>query len=519
MKNGLKLSVPVISGKGTQIYGKSAQELAQEVLSLPFDDVPCTLTLARQKLESLNRIDLDGAQRAIATEPFNVAYGRIATYYQSFFGSAKFSRAIDDNEFDELGRLTQELSFAYKHILRSYLVLPKHDREKAQFAYMAMFYIGQSMMQSYDQYTWFAPQLWHELHDLYAYSERKGYLSQERYDPIDPQYSQTIGETYAQICATSLADPYHLKPGENWVVYHYIRNWANHIDVLPPLNQLSGKNCFCININSDLRPFPFGTQKISGDADLRWLSLKKLQDVVDLHKDQLKAGHPPHALGLGDYLTKDRALKLLETLSVKWEKAINRTEERRELHEKIQIVWGISDIHRYLNPEYRREAMLQNKSTKELHSSLCVTENMSANGICLNLPLQANEEMSVGQMALLIKKSPQGVQTRLGCICWTAKSDGKMIKIGMRLVVGKPKAIVIKPDADTLQERGGILLVSARPHGKSIDSLFAPADLLNIGERMELSTPQSGEKFDVHTTALLDRTGLFDQFKFEPIYH
>ena len=518
MKNGIKLSVPVISGKGTQIYGKTPKELAEEVLSLPFDDIPCALTIARKKLESLNRIDIDGAQRAIATEPFNVAYGRIATYYQSFFGSSKFSRTIDDNEFSELGRLTQELSFAYKHILRSFLVLPKHDKEKAQFAYMAMFYIGQSMMQSYDQYTWFSPQLWRELHDLYAYSERKGYLSQERYDPIDPQYSQTISETYAQICATALADPYHLKPGENWVVYHYIRNWANHIDVLPPINQLSGKNCFCINVNSALRPFPLGTQELTENADLRWLSLKKLQDVVGLHRDQLEAGHPPHALGLGDFLAKDRALKLLETLSVKWEKAVNRLEDRREIHEKLQIIWGISDIFQYLNPEYRREAMLRNNKKQDLHTTICITENVSANGVCLNLPAQSHEDLSVGQMALILKKTPQGVQSRLGSVCWTAKS-GKMVKIGMRLVVGKPKAIQIKPESDQLQERGGILLVAARPHGKSIDSLFAPNDLLEISDRLELNTPQSGESYEVHTTALLDRTGFFDQFKFEPIYH
>lgn len=519
-KISLRLSVPPISGSGIHLQAKSPRELAQDVMSLPFEDIPCALTLTRKKLEVLNRLDIDGARRSLVTQPYNVAYGKILQYYVSFFSESRFSREIEDNELDELSRLTQEMAFAYKHMLKSYLVLPDNHREKAQCTYMAMYYLGQILMQFYDRHLSVSGQIWQEIHSLYAYAERKTYLNTQVYDPIQPELSHTIHQLYLQICLTAAADPYRLKPGENWVVYNYVRQWAQFAEILPPISHLSNNHCFCVNLASNERPFPIGSKEIMGNATVRWISMSKFQPLLLEQINQMDAGYPPEPLGMGQWIDPTQAAKLLRKLQQAWQNSTHRREKRSPHVEKVSLIWGFADIYRYLSPDHRRQAMLQNQKIVLQHNAMAMTDNVSLNGVGLRIPAKANlNQLSAGQVVLLLRKTQQNNQIIVGTVCWSAKNSSSETTIGIRRLHGTPRPILVKSPHDVLDERPAILIFSDRNSQKKIESLLAPNGMVNPGEHLILSNGSHSEEFEVEVSELLDTTNIADRFRFKPVYH
>lgn len=519
-KISLRLSLPPISGSGAHLNSKSPRELAHDVMSLPFEDIPCALTLTRKKLEVLNRLDLDGSRRSLVTQPYNVAYGKILQYYVAFFSESRFSREIEDNELDELSRLTQEMAYAYKHIIKSYLVLPDNSREKAQCTYMAMYYLGQMLMQFYDRHLSVSGQIWQEIHSLYAYAERKAYLNTPVYDPIQPELSHSISQLYIQICLTAIADPYHLKPGENWVVYNYVRQWAQFAEILPPISHLSNNHCFCVNLVSNERPFPIGSKEIMGNASVRWISLSKFQPLLLEQISQMDAGYPAEPLGMGQWIDPSQASALLRKLQLAWQKSAHRREKRSPHVEKVSLIWGFADIYRYLSPDHRRQAMLQNQKIALQHNAVAKTDNVSLNGVGLRIHPKANLNMlSAGQVVLMLRKTQQGNQIIVGTVCWSAKNSSGETAIGIRRVHGTPRPILIKAPQDTLDERAAVLIFSDRNSQKKIESILAPNGMVKPGEHLIIGNGNHSEEFEVEVSELLDSTSMTDRFKFKPVYH
>ena len=514
---GIQLSLPNISDT-ISTDEAAITSMAAEIREMPLDDVPHVLTIANKKLTAINRSELNGTQRALLSQAYDEIYGRIATYYESFFQSDRFGEETHEYELRELSNFTQELSYAYKHILTAFADSTEHDQEKAIFCYMAIYYIGQFMLQSYDRYTWISPVLWRELHELYTFAETNGYLGRQKHDPTQPLSSQTISDLYAEICTLALADPYHLRPGDNWVLFNYLKHWSEHVEILPPLPSFKATACFGLDVSSGQRPMAQAELEGQDQSKLRWLSVSKFLDLIDLHRDQINQGQDPSSIGLGERTSTLQAQRILDTLIDKLSAAPGRKEPRHPQQDSLHLIWNLADIHNYLSPESRRDSVLKGHlSAQKFSSAKAISTNMSKSGLCVSVLLNDVEQDLVGNLSFALRKGPNGIQTRLGSVAWCSNDGASTATMGLSLMPGKAQAIYIKALNSDMPERKGLLLVVSRPYGSSIDSLLTPTDLFEIGDWVELIVPNASEGHLVKLNTLLARGSYYEQYKFEAV--
>ena len=530
----LALSVPKALGKDRSILNKNAKDFGEFVLSLPFNDIPSALLLALKKLESYNRTNMSSSSRILATAPFNFAVGQISDYYRGFNKSSRYLRQLDENELDMLLRLNREMGYGYKHVLNSYLSAsdqshnPHTPKEIGQYAYMALFYLGQQMLVSYDLFRKIPQSLWREVNAIYSYCEVKSLLHIPRYNPIDPEQTQNIHDLFVKIQLVSLADPYHLSPGEIWTLSDYVDNWTDAIDITAS-QHLQNKNYIRINITEHNRAHNANTSKNHNAANstIRWLAMDSFHQLLESHIQHLENGNSPLELGLEESDTNEKPLALLERLSLIWQADSKRLKDRIDHKERIRFVWGLSQIHSLLtpsDPSLEKPLNLSQINNEIENRAWADTENISATGACIRISDQINDSLVNGQIVAIVGSRHKKAQ--IGIIRWINKENENECICGIKIIRGTAKPVLVKPHIDDLAERQALMMAYQSKAEKTSRSLIAPLNLMSstaAGEQLQFNQASleliaTGDSVNICATKLLLSSTLFEQLDFERVY-
>ena len=554
---------------------KNARDFGHDVLSLPFDDIPTALSLALDKIKTYNRTEMPVSTRVLATSPFNVAVGRISDYYRNFIYSDFFKLngflpPFDQADIGKLIELQKEMGYAYKHILMSLIDGPESPLEIAQNAYMVLFYHDRQLLIQYAFFRNAAQHNWQEINDIYRYCEAHSCLNVDQYNPIDTEQCQSVRTLFIKIQLLSLSDPFSLSLGEVWNVSDYLAQWADTIEIQPS-RALGNTHCFCLNLNENYHAFIFGAVPFHNTVILRWISIKKIQELIDRHILHLKQLSSPLEIGIRNHLDNHqetdphnkKSISLLSKLSQAWRPNSNRKKDRIEKTEIVDIVWGLAPIHSTLSPAHTSPNVVNSIQDKNRSKKAYVqanTENKSIDGICVQIysdltqasndavrdsnntlvsnntvPISINtapvlnnldSHLTTGQIVAIIGNKREDL--KLGIVCWIFKNGDSDSRLGIKIICDNASPVMIKSHLEELADSPALLVTTQDHSGNQISSLIGPLHLAtkndnyNQNERyvhrklpISVKHPKITERHNIELTKTLISSPLFEHLEFK----
>ncbi len=190
---------------------------------------------------------------------------------------------------DMVQELIDEVACGYKIIIRDLM-----DNEAsgdsspvmmAQAIYCAMCFLSRQLLDCYALYKPEPPKIWLELNQLYLYSEQNKFhdVTLKPINSKNEPSPATISYTYRRIILLTLANPYHLMPGEAVKMYKRLIEWAPNCDVLPMRKSGLQEGKLFVDLEMDAPPLftPKGSGKIQPKQG-RLLEIKNVMGLLNL---------------------------------------------------------------------------------------------------------------------------------------------------------------------------------------------------------------------------------------------
>ena len=272
---------------------KRASDFKYELQHLLSNEVPGYIGLCTNLLRKINRDEPDNNIKTHCLIAFVDEYPRFCQAFHPSENRVEYTWQHTEPEFKALAELTIEAFTLCNDLALSLQSIPNKKKLAAHLLYLAMFFIGQAILFTYERSIWVPKEVWKALHQLYMRAEQRGFLITKHENPMGKQADNSIGQLYSQICTTATADPYRLAKGEIWVIYDYCYYCAEHIEILPPIRALLQAKNWVIDLSGTSRPRSdqiTDNQKEKAPANsntgnqfVRHFSLNKVQSLLEHH--------------------------------------------------------------------------------------------------------------------------------------------------------------------------------------------------------------------------------------------
>jgi len=208
-----------------------------------------------------------------------------------------------------------------------------------------------------------------------------------------------------------------------------------------------------------------------------------------------------------------------------WEMKQERQAPRYPKISKMEVIWGLPDIHKVLSSDDPLQANIDSDDIEQVveDTSLLIehhwnTVNNSNGGICISQPQEKIKEIDVG-LLMAIRESINGEKSSkwtLGIICWIIGNKRNGTQIGIKYIKGDIQTVRLQArkgnKIDTRFQRA--LLVS----GQKVEGLSTPTLLTSIGlyidSRPMLLKIGEEEQF-IHARMRVSSTGSVDRFFYQ----
>ena len=507
----LPLKVPRIENSRYGSLDTSPQAVLHEIQQLPYSDINCALTLARHKLAGFNRFKVAAQNREAAIAPFNYAFQRFIQHYRNFHKQSRYSAPPEQSDLEAMALFTQELAYGYKLTFLDYLENGDKQHLIAKSLYGALYYIGQSMLQSYEQNLWQSPTLWREAHCLYRIAEERGFLGQEIQCDLPKPRPLTIDGLYFQMLFTSLADPYQLSHGLHWFVFDYAGRWSHKIMAYGIAEAPPVQYGFIVKLDSGKPPLPIRGIPTMENQQLRIIASHELARTVASHAQQIQQGHTHRLLGFETQFQQDDLLKTLRHLHFHWSEKPLRKNRREDLKEKVQLVWGIPDLFLLHDPVAREYCASRNETLNIQNHGYARIENESESGYCALLDNALKSRVYCGQLVAILRTDAQRRRIEIGAIQWANTYQSNLLRVGIKRIDAKVRAVCVALEKQDDHNRQGLLLIYS-DNGRFSQSLIVPNDYLESGCTAYALQPGMEHWCKLTTLSIRQQTAAFDWF-------
>ncbi len=350
--------------------------------------------------------------------------------------------------------------------------------------------------------------LWLQLHQLYRISEDAGFsIASENLDRHLPPTS--CADHFIRAVLICQADPYELTHSQLQLVNRWLEAWTPLVTIAKDI-PISAKTSQPIAV--DLESPDCIMQRASRGAGIRYLDMSELGKNLKIKMALLQQGQVPSQLGLGESLRPDFCLSLIEKLHRHWceGKAARRFEERTISH-RAELCFGLEDIHFHLSGKVFAQLAEKGDLNKRQHEEIGLFGHIASKDEQMkgreteswDIQDENGREVSLIRTGQGGRVSPghlvgiRGDQNFMpGVIRWVIAGLDGSVNMGLKLLEGRPEAVVIR-------QTGINLTVSGK---------YAPAILLHHGERMSLVMPR-GWYVQNRIIAVFDKEGLSMEFR------
>ncbi len=533
----LKLTYPS-QNPGTHLLAKTDFDVLSAWLEeLPSGNMSKYVIEVQDAVANLNRTELPIAQRVKLLELLDQAYEKIHNFYRPLMKSGPFKgKHPPESELTELHRLTLEMSFGYKIAVNEYASKKSFFRKNKELGYvinLALHYLGLILLESYELYSPIPMHVWSEIYQLYLLSENKE-LSEDQQEVNHIFNSlKTCEQSFLRNCLIAVSNPYHLKRGDHWEVFLYLGHWISMVVLSEDPDDFSDKNCFVIDLTHDDKPTSKRLLKTNEIHDkLRFILTDKVNMNIIHQIDEIASSGRSPAKAFSENIVAKTAVHLLQDLLSSWEMKQERQGTRYPIISKMEVIWGLNDIHHVLSlmdplqpgdQEEKEAQLLQAQET--IIETDWSTLNNSKGGICINQPREKVRDLDVGQLVALRQSVQESDKVttqkwRLGVICWITGSQREGTRVGIQFLTGDVQPVQLQA------RKGNILETRFQPAlmlaGDTVDGLSTPTLLTAPGLHIEARAlrMQIGEEIQsIHARKKVSSTLTVDRFFFQQDFH
>ena len=450
-------------------------------------------------------------------------------------------------------RLSQELlevmADGYKIVLHDLIGQNSHkehdELQLREAIYLVIQYLSRRLVEAYLVYAPPPAGIWHDLHQLYAFSEEREVNALPLDDPY-PDFSlpmhYTIDLAYKRILLLTLAEPYHMMQAEADDIYYLVSAWTGACHLLP-LKNTAANGEYAVDMASD-KPPRFIAQDMDWEAqDARIIDLSEVKQRLEVQlqrilRTSLSTIDHNEKQSLVERRQRDMLLRLTEA----WHGALARGTVRHIIQTEVQLATGLSASHYYLSSGeiFTPELDELKLKTEEIEPTVFATayetamqkdsfhlnktynirpwwqHNTSESGVALACSTNCeNTHIKVGEAVAYRDEDQPTSHWKLGVVRWLRAEPDNGIDLGIMNLANSAIPIAVKglkgPGYGTDYFRG--LLIPKQVSLHQIRSVLVPAAVYDV--HSELAVNMKQRLFYIRLKSLLRSTNEFSQFTFD----
>ena len=194
-----------------------------------------------------------------------------------------------------------------------------------------------------DTYSLYAPEpktLWLELHQIYRFAEKQGFLTASFQQQEKNGQVRSIDHSYRRILMLALANPYHLMQGEAQLVFRDLDKWASTCQISPLAAGTSPKGHLFLDLEKDAAPrYAPVSMNAAPPTDGRIMEISGVLPLVEQRAKDLLVSSKTESGQLN--LTGRKLRNMYRRLSETWGVRAERLSERKQRSTPVEIVVAV----------------------------------------------------------------------------------------------------------------------------------------------------------------------------------
>ena len=356
----LRLAVPERAPNPGVAAFYNPQRLKAWIESLPLGNPGKTGEELLKALQLVNRAEATVNQRYYFLGQCRPLIADLLETLSKQYAAAAVPLADKQRSAAELAHnLLTEMAYGYKIVILATANTASAEASRntliASVLY-TMHHLARLLMDTYSLYAPEPKNLWLELHQIYRFAEKQGFLTATIQQDGKVSGVGSIDHTYRRILMLALANPYHLMQGEALLVFRELDNWASTCRITSLAPGTSPKGQLFMDLEKDAAPrYAPARMNIGLSGDGRILDISGVLPILEQRTKELLVSSKTESGQLN--LAGRKLRNMYKRLAEAWGVRTERLSERKQRSTPIEIVVGISACHNFasngteFNPE------------------------------------------------------------------------------------------------------------------------------------------------------------------------
>ena len=519
----LNLNLPAPQESSMIVAETRPRKISQSLESLDKQKPLDVASYLYTELEILNRQEVSPSDRIQALDTYRPLLISVTQTLAEDYCNA--SLPLHDNAklaAASVESLWLELGYGYKLAiigLQNKLIKIGSSKSSAHAIQRAIHAVAEHAFVYYQTYTSPPDHIWGDLHQLYFCAVQLGIqhtkVKAEKTDVESlTSVEFSIENTYIHALLMSLAEPQHLTQKDMRLTADFLAHHVNHVQIttVTPIKSTSG--AFIVSLKSNKPPIPYSKQKEAPDPDTDiLLQTIDLVRIIHQHFNSLqnslwpKDGSIPSNGNRNDYI--DLMTHLIKYWGVIPKRVYNRTQKNGE----IELVAGISAIHKSINSQENNHAHINPNSIQpeQLMPSRWQILNISASGMSIRRHPTADKNIKIGSILGIKTKDDQ--HWSLGLVRWANCGNRDRLDIGVQLIAPQAQSAIAQISGREYDEM--VLVLPEIAAANQATSIIAPKGTYEPARALTLT--YSGISKHVICIKIIDRSNHFERIQYSVI--
>jgi len=356
----MKLNIPEQKAPAADAIPSQPRKLKKVLSALPNSNMGELTKQTYLILRDLNRQTMPSKQRLENLEMLRGLAREIFINLKKYFINRTLPLPEKSQKIVNLNQsMLQELIYGYEIIAyeAANKTDTKIDNKTLSIAICrAINYLSEKLLRSSEIYEPCPPNLWQDVHQLYAFAESKEITEIVVTDNEKETKKLTIENSYKQILLFSLARPIALRQRDSERVFKELFEWSNYSNTQRDASKDMIDNVFCMRIHEDAAPGHLAEADLAEGITIRTLNADKL--VAHINVLITEKRKQKQKVTLGD----DIPLETLNILATSWGVSAKRRFSRADRKGHINVAIGLSHSAKAIRNSFKVENSFDTKS-------------------------------------------------------------------------------------------------------------------------------------------------------------
>jgi hypothetical protein len=554
----------------------SPKHMERWFAALPMANIGESSRQVFKRLVEFNRTEIPVPERAKIAESFRQPVEYLTRNLQRHYLFLGMPLSPKSRKIAALAKeLNAELGASYKILVEDIVSghSSRYDRKQLIIGlHRALNYLGRVLLQTTLVYSPQPPNLWREMHAIYAYA-----MQHELHDTLvrdgdkaGPRDS-SIEELYKALVLFAVSSPNRLRQTQIQQLARQVQGWARRIRLVGSSERGLRLGQFAVDLWSDTPPVHKSLLERRSPKRIKTFDLRGLLQDVKQEFERAPQDETREAESC------ELSRSLLRRLILSWSKTREREFARTRLNFELTVKVGLAAIHQHIagteapvhhstapaprlaaewqSPEdqtwseslpnslslspidsqlsrgssahRRRAPSVQKPKAKSSvtdwlsmaeeqrnESYLVSTSNESAGGYCIQWPAAKNSKVRIGEI-LGIQTGSDRNQLSLGAVRWLEQVPGDDLILGVHIIAQRcavGRLFSSKDEKNSARQEYRCILLPEDDAGDRYSGLLLQAAEVPPGADMLLVTEAGAEP--IRLTRVVESTGSFTHIQF-----